>query len=59
VDAEDPDSVISPVLLSYMRRTISELEKSERNRIGERYTAPGVVACRGASLALNTTVFSA
>jgi hypothetical protein len=42
-----------------MRRTISELEKSERNRIGERYTAPGVVACRGASLALNTTVFSA
>ena len=58
-EADEPASVISPVALLYMRRTILESVKSSRNRIGERYTAPGVAACRGVSLALNTTVFSA
>ena len=59
VDAEEPDSVISPVVLLYIRSTIWESEKSSLNRMGERYTAPGVVAGTSVLLALKTMVFSA
>ena len=58
-EAAVPDSVISPVAKSYIRSVILGSLKSSLNRMGLRYTAPGLVASIATFDALKTMVFSA